>query len=285
MGCCASTPSHDDDDQETHTQDRAEGHQTTHDAIPESTTQTRHRRPRPHNLPLDQHYNEPIRPHIWSSKRRLWTRTDLDRERREFFETRVTGREEIWAALSSAITLMQSGDPVTAQGIIDAAGVTVPTGDLCEGCYDEQGMLYRLPQCIVSDPENIAGAASGSDGSVPEESDGKLATDGASGDELIAELDLERRRDEKGKTSERDLIRVLARLSERDGQDLMMRVGKSQRVGFLARKIHQEAGLANHQRVRIAYLGRMLKEHESLVDQGWQNGHVINALVVSRPSL
>ncbi len=38
-------------------------------------------------------------------------------------------------------------------------------------------------------------------------SDGKLATDDASGDELLTE-DLERRRDEKGKTSERDLIRV-----------------------------------------------------------------------------
>jgi len=153
---------------------------------------------------------------------------------------------EIWAALSSAISLIQSGDLVTAQGIIDAAGVTVPTGDLCEGCYDEQGVLYRLPQCIVSDPENIARGEghSTASGSVREEdSDGKSATDDASGDELIAAQDLERRRDEKGKTSERDLIRVLARLSDRDGPDLMMLVGKSQSVGFLARKVHQEAGV------------------------------------------
>ncbi|KAJ5798837.1 uncharacterized protein N7503_006342 [Penicillium pulvis] len=290
MGCCASTPSRDDDDDPQNNQDRAEGHttQTTLDADSTAPQTTRHRRTqRSPNLPLDQHYNEPVRPHIWKSKRRIWTRTDLDRERREFFETRVTGRMEIWAALSSAISLIQSGDLVTAQGIIDAAGVTVPTGDLCEGCYDEQGVLYRLPQCIVSDPENIARgeANSPASGSVREEdSDGKLATDDASGDELIAAQDLERRRDEKGKTSERDLIRVLARLSDRDGPDLMMLVGKSQSVGFLARKVHQEAGLSNNQRVRVAYLGHMLRENEPLVGQGWKSGHVINALVVSRPS-
>lgn len=151
---------------------------------------------------------------------------------------------------------MRSGDLTTAQSIVDAAGVTIPTGDLCEGCYDEQGVLYRLPQCIVSDPENIIASASpqskatqiGTDQDQDEDtealSDGKLATDDASGDELIAQ-DLERRRDEKGKISERDLIRVQARLSDRDGQDLMLSIGKSQSVGFLAGKVHQEAGVCS----------------------------------------
>jgi hypothetical protein len=39
------------------------------------------------------------------------------------------------------------------------------------------------------------------------------------------------------------------------------------------------------QRVRIVYLGRMLREHASLVDQGWKSGHVVNALVVARNPL
>jgi hypothetical protein len=157
---------------------------------------------------------------------------------------------------------MRAGDLATAQSIVDAAGVTVPTGDLCEGCYDQQGVLYRLPQCIVSDPENMVVTAD-TDATVSERGDGhdedededededddldddglrdgKLATDDASGDELI-ERDIERRRDEKGKTSERDLIRVIARLSDRDGPDLVLSVGKGQTVGFLARKVHQEA--------------------------------------------
>ncbi|KAJ5883708.1 uncharacterized protein N7473_010594 [Penicillium subrubescens] len=301
MGCCSSVPSHDDDphphEDSTITDDRTTQATRIASTSTSTTTQTSRRRVRrAPNLPLSEHYNEPVRLHVWYSKRRTWNRTDLDRERREFFETRVTGRPEVWAALSTAITLMRGGDLATAQSIVDAAGVTIPTGDLCEGCYDEQGVLYRLPQCIVSDPENMAQTTLSSanditrDGGATQEeedtealSDGKLATDDASGDELIRE-DIERRRDEKGKTSERDLIRVQARLSDRGGPDLVLSIGKGQSVGFLARKIQQETGISNYQRVRIAYLGRMLKEHESLLDQGWQHGHVVNALIASRGS-
>jgi hypothetical protein len=77
------------------------------------------------------------------------------------------------------------------------------------------------------------------------------------------------------------LIRVLARLSDRGGPDIMISIGKGQTVGLLARKVHQEAKLKSDRRVRIAYLGHLLNEREPLVDQGWKTGHVVNALVVS----
>lgn len=32
-------------------------------------------------------------------------------------------------------------------------------------------------------------------------------------------------------------------------------------------------------RIRIAYMGRILRDGESLVAQGWSEGHVVNALV------
>ncbi|KAJ5789976.1 uncharacterized protein N7518_006987 [Penicillium psychrosexuale] len=256
------------------------------------TTQPRQRTRHTASLPLNEHYNEPVRNHVWYSKRRTWTRAQLDRERTEFFETRVTGRPEIWAAVSTVISLIRNGDLATAQGILDAAGITVPTGDLCEGCYDEQGVLYRVPQCVVSDPENIVPSSSrtasedGGPAGYEEEqdagmlSDSKLADDDAdaSGDELISQ-DVERRREEKGKTSERNLIRVLARLSDRGGPDILLSIGKGQTVGFLARRVHQEAKLEDDRRVRIAYLGHLLNEREPLVDQGWKTGHVVNALV------
>lgn len=158
----------------------------------------------------------------------------------------MSGRQEIWAALSAALSFMRADDYATAQSMIDAAGVTVPTGDLCEGCYDEQGVLYRLPQCIVSDPENMVEDDSTSDYPANDDldimSEDKLATDDASADELISE-DTERRRDEKGKASERDLIKVKARLSDREGPDYVLSVGKSHSVGFIARKVHEEAGV------------------------------------------
>ncbi|KAL2818269.1 hypothetical protein BJX63DRAFT_383840 [Aspergillus granulosus] len=248
--------------------------------------------------PLTEHLNAPIRPHVWNSKRRRWTRSLLDQERTEFFETRVTGRPEVWAALSTALTFMRANDLVTAQSIIDAAGVTVPTGDLCQGVYDEQGVLYRLPRCIVSDPENMVVESAEVDerGETTDEDeeggfetdDRKVALDEASGDELIGdgdgvvERERERRRDEKGKTSELDLIRVQARLSDRDGPDIVVSVKKTQNVGFIARKLQQEARVPKTQRIRIAYLGKMLKEHTPLIEQGYKPGNVLNALVVAR---
>ncbi|CBF87999.1 hypothetical protein AN1173.2 [Aspergillus nidulans FGSC A4] len=304
----------------------------THNPSPSSSHHDRQRQQQ-QAVPLQQHINAPIRPHIWHSKKRLWTRALLDRERTEFFETRVTGRPEVWDALSAALQFMRNGDYETAQSIIDAAGVTVPTGDLCQGVYDEQGVLYRLPRCIVSDPVNIVvgdvglgGSGSGS-GSDSEGSDGGADDDLGfetdenehgdrkvgyvregegveSGDELIKngagararvlarsaddeasiERERERRRDEKGKTSERDLIRVKTRLSDRDGADVIVALRKTQNVGFLARKLQQEVGIPRTQRIRIAYLGKILKEHKTLFDQGWQPGHVVNALVVARRS-
>jgi hypothetical protein len=199
-------------------------------------------------LPLNEHYNQPIRPHVWRSKRRTWTPSQLARERDEFFDTRVTGRPEVWAALRVAITLLREADVETTQSIVDAAGVTVPTGDLCEGCYDENGVLYRLPQCIVCDPENmvddtesgrnatLGGPDLGSDEGI---SDRKMVADD-SDEELIPEA-LERHREDKGKMSEREIIRVRARLSDRGGPDLMITIGKAQTVGVLARRVQNEA--------------------------------------------
>lgn len=152
----------------------------------------------------------------------------------------------MWAALGAALSLMRDGEIETAQGIIDAAGVTVPTGDLCEGCYDENGVLYRLPQCIVSDPDNIVddsgAAANETDGADDDMEDGisdrKIVSE-ESDEELISE-DLERRREEKGKMSERDMIRVQARLSDRGGPDVVISIEKTQTVGVLARKVQSE---------------------------------------------
>ncbi|KAF7589625.1 hypothetical protein BBP40_004041 [Aspergillus hancockii] len=286
-GCCLSISR--DDNRSTYTTQNATeerrpqassraANTTTTAAVPSNSARVVIRSS-PDHLPLNEHFNAPIRRHVWYSKRRLWTRAQLEQERKEFFETRVTGRSEIWAALSSAISLMQAGELATAQGIIDAAGVTVPTGDLCQGCYDEQGVLYRLPQCIVGNPENMVQPSLAEDDF--DTDDDKLSLDEESGDELIAD-DIERRRDEKGKISERDLIRVKARLSDRGGPDTIVTVGKTQAVSFIARKLQQEAEIPKTHRVRIAYLGKILNEQAPLVDQGWKPGHVINALVAAR---
>jgi len=243
---------------------------------------------------LHEHYNAPLQlPPPWRSTNRTWTYSQLERERLEFFETRVTGRAEIWGALKNVSELLRQGELATAQGILEAAGITIPTGSLTEGCYDEQGNLYRLPEPIILDPTNVIpdGAqvrpdrTSNIDGETMvgiSEVKTTAIDSGKLEDPEKEEEDseaIERRRDEKGKGSGRDAVKVRCRLSDRGGPDVIVLLGKSQTVGTLARRVQSEADVAETARVRMAYLGKMLNERETLAAQGWKEGHVVNALV------
>ena len=130
---------------------------------------------------------------------------------------------------------MGEGEVQTAQGVLDAAGITVPTGDLTNGAYDEMGNFYHMPEQVIADPENIV-------------------LDNNTGDEIakgeIAELDedeAERRREEKGKgvVKSGDLIKVRARLSDRGGPDIIVMFSKEQNVRSLARKVQEDAGVGS----------------------------------------
>jgi hypothetical protein len=47
------------------------------------------------------------------------------------------------------------GGLATAQQILTAAEITVPSGDLADGAYDSFGAFYSFPEHIVSDPVDI----------------------------------------------------------------------------------------------------------------------------------
>ncbi|MCJ1394715.1 hypothetical protein MMC18_007595 [Xylographa bjoerkii] len=169
------------------------------------------------------------------------------------------------------VALAGDGDVETAQGILDAAGVTVPTGDLVNGVYDEAGNFYQMPEPVVSDPDNVM-----------VEDDGAVEAEIAKGEEgEMDEEELERRREEKGKgvLKSGDLVKLRARLSDRGGPDVVIMLSKEQSVRVLIRKIQDEIGIPGKGKVRIAYLGKILKEGETLLAQGWREGHVVNALV------
>ncbi|KAL9131231.1 MAG: hypothetical protein Q9217_000773 [Psora testacea] len=214
-------------------------------------------------------FTAPLRPHVWTSKRE-WTRSQLDRERREFFDTRVSGHAEIWATLKTVVDLLAESDIPTAQSILDAAAVTVPTGNLKNGAYDENGNFYHLPEHVISDPQNVV-------------------LDDLRKEERVEVLDavddkeeIERRRKAKGKGplgDEGDSIRVKARLSDRGGLDMVVHVGRDETVKRVVRRIQEEANITGNGKIKIAYMGKILKENESLQAQGWLEGHVVNALV------
>ncbi|KAF4556964.1 Ubiquitin-binding domain-containing protein [Elsinoe fawcettii] len=204
-----------------------------------------------------------------------WTHTQLDKEREAFFDTRVTGDPEVWSALKIVCEMLRQGDVQGAQGMMDAVGLTCPTGRIKSekpargtgrdgerrkgGVFDEQGRGYDIPGWIVGDPEDLA------------EEDVTLA-------EKEGDSDAEDSEDEKGKGRERDegdRVKVRARLSDR-GSDVVVEVGMEQKVRVLVRRLEEKSG---GKKMRLLYLGKMLREDQSLREQGWQDGHVVNALV------
>lgn len=188
-------------------------------------------RPR-RRIGLHDQINAPIRKHPWKSKKR-WTRSELTRERDEFFDTRVTGREEIWAVLKAVVGLLAEDDIPNAQSMLDAAAITVPTGDLINGAYDQRGSLYTIPEHIINDPDNVVIDAQ--DEFMKRED----SADDTDGDEA------ERRREEKGKgvIKNEDMISIKARLSDRGGPDITVSIGKDQNVRTFVRRVREEANV------------------------------------------
>ncbi|TFB02943.1 hypothetical protein CCMA1212_005415 [Trichoderma ghanense] len=236
-----------------------------------------HRPRRRDPRPLDQHINRPLRRHQWTSAQ-TWTRRDIDRERADFFDTRVVCRPEIWQTLHAALHVLWESTPddaaalATAQSILTAAEISLPTGDLAQGAYDALGNLYALPEWVVSDPENLG----------DEDGDPDAKGDTTAGEDDDDE-DSERRREEKGKgvLGEVEMVPLCARLSE-TGMDIKVSVAKKDNVRSVIRKITESSSLPADKKIRLAYMGKMLKESHSLEAQGWHAGHVINALVFNR---
>ncbi|CAL8583266.1 hypothetical protein XPA_008895 [Xanthoria parietina] len=242
------------------------------------TTTLAHPSSRRH-LPAHEHFNAPLRPHKPSptspSSRhhtpRTWTRSQLRKEREEFFETRVTGRAEIWGSLKLCCESLWEGDVATAQGILDAAGVTVPTGDLVQGAYDEMGGLYVLPGWVVGEPDGVVDEEEGEEGK--ELVLGEGGKDVGSFEKKGKEVAVDAGGGVEG------MVRVRARLSDRGGPDVVVLIGREDSIAVLARRIAEQAKLPPKSRIKIAYLGKIFKEGPSLQTQGWKEGHVVNALV------
>ncbi|KAL8766788.1 MAG: hypothetical protein Q9209_006527 [Squamulea sp. 1 TL-2023] len=204
------------------------------------------------HLPAHEHFNAPLRPHKTSTSPtsrhplRTWTRSQLRKEREEFFETRVTGRAEIWGSLKLCCESLWEGDVATAQGILDAVGVTVPTGDLVQGAYDEHGGLYALPGWVVGEPEEV----------VDDEAEDEVQLDkkleGVGDEEESGRMEKGKEvpsTKEIGKEAGEGMVRVRARLSDRGGPDVAVLIRQEDRVGVLAGKVMEQA------KVRVRDMG------------------------------
>ena len=134
--------------------------------------------------------------------------------------------------------MIAEGEIQTAQGILNASAITVPTGSLINGAYDEVGNFYQMPEYIISDPANLVEDTRAFQENARGESS---ADDDTDEDDSVA-----KRREEKGKAvlKSADIVRVKARLSDRGGPDIIVTMGKQQNVRVLVRRIQEEINVS-----------------------------------------
>ncbi|KAJ1565462.1 Ubiquitin domain-containing protein 2 [Nowakowskiella sp. JEL0078] len=82
------------------------------------------------------------------------TQRELNQLRDAFWDTQpsYSGKSEIWQVLKVAC---ECTEITAAQTYIDSAFITVPTGVLSDGCYDELGNQYIIPAYCFTSPTNL----------------------------------------------------------------------------------------------------------------------------------
>lgn len=79
----------------------------------------------------------------------------MEKERRDWWDTRVTGDVQVWRCLQAATEALQEGDVTTAQTLLDAQECTCPTGQLWSRVYDDRGNEYKVPEWLVVEPAGL----------------------------------------------------------------------------------------------------------------------------------
>lgn len=204
---------------------------------------------------------------VWVSDHPI-TMSSLIRRRREFWETAASygGNLEIWNTLRHVLEIIPES-LIKAQTIINAAGIILPTGDLIDGCYDQQGSYYFIPSYIFSEPTNLIS-----------ESSEKLA-DNKLGSVIKNENDivLSELRDSEIIANEHS-IEIIIRLSD-TSKDISIKIDSKNSIADMKEHVARVAGIKKP--MHFFLLGKMLSDEKSLIDQGWKEGRVVQALILS----
>jgi len=217
----------------------------------------------------------PVQDLAWSSTTPM-TRNQLIQQRDMFWETEPTysGRREIWQALKS---ICENDDRSLAQAIFESANIYCPTGNLTEGCYDELGNFYVIPNYCLADPSNLiqddeertlanamksSPSLTGSDDKIekPASLDESQHSLGSSTSALFPKIDL------------------TVRLST--GQDLHIPISKLDNIGVVRNRLYNLANLnKDEKKVKFFYLGKLLEDKTMIQDLKLHNHALIQALV------
>ncbi|CAH1766817.1 6842_t:CDS:2 [Entrophospora sp. SA101] len=193
----------------------------------------------------------------WTSDSPI-TINQLKKQRDAFWDTAPSyeGRLEIWQAIRCAC---ESDDIILSQAVIDTANITIPTGNLAEGCYDELGNRYVIPVYCLVDPINI------------------LHKDG--GDRGIDDMN-SKLLSEHTKNNEKP---IKIRLSN-SSNDIIVNINpKLDTIAILKAKLCINQGLdVKKFNVRILFLGRLLDDKLKFSDLALKDGQLLQGLITEK---
>ncbi|KAF1915209.1 hypothetical protein BDU57DRAFT_530247 [Ampelomyces quisqualis] len=186
-----------------------------------------------------------------------WTRSRLDKERNDWWDTQVTGSPEVWGAIRLAAQSLQLGKLRAAQQWLETMECTCPSGSLWKGVYDSTGVMYNVPEWLIVEPDGLA----------------QEPSDDAAGETQPPE-------DHDDDDDEPVLVR--ARIS-RNGRDVVLKLRKREPVSSIVEKIKNQVELGASSNIRLAYGGRIYQDRETLESHpfwDFANDYIINALVL-----
>lgn len=232
MGLCASNPEEDGNPQRAHAQQN-----------PRQRQQRRGGRGGDVGQALER----------WQARVPRLTRAQLEKRRREFWESRVGGRMEMWQALHLAAGAV---DDATARAIMQGAGLSpFDVDEAGEGTltYDELGNRYVVPFIVLHTPRNLLSAQDVVD-----------APPSAA---------------EQQRMEEEFTFKV--RLSTGEADVVVEKLSGGATVARVKEIVHKERGHEPSSQ-RVLYRGAMLLDAQTVVRAGVENGCVFQVFV-TRP--
>jgi hypothetical protein len=149
-----------------------------------------------------------------------WTRSRLEKERNDWWDTQVTGSQEVWGAIRLAAQSLQVGKLKDAQQWLETMECTCPSGVLWKGVYDSTGVMYKVPEWLIVEPEGLVAEEEPNDGAP-----------GASGADGAQEFDDE---------EDDEPVLVRTRVS-RTGRDVTLKIRRKETVWSIVEKLKKEA--------------------------------------------
>ncbi|KAF2747414.1 hypothetical protein M011DRAFT_59312 [Sporormia fimetaria CBS 119925] len=194
-----------------------------------------------------------------------WTRAKLERERRDWWDTRDHGNRFIWEAYRRMIELLQKGEVQETQELLDATGCTCPSGKLWHSIFDETGVEYAIKEVrrnfdwVVFEPKGLV-------------EDGVM--DG------VAEEEWNVHGKGKGRAveGEGNRMQVRCRLST-TGKDVQVELRLGEPVGCLMERLADLTGV-DKTRIKVSYLGRLYSSKDFLPTTGPQAFKDSNVLTI-----